>query len=369
MSELKSRSFTVELRRDHVKRPWGIRITGGCDVGTPLIVTRAQFGTPSDGILKPGDKIRKIADYDARDIRHQDAQNLFHNAGNTIKLVIQRDAPVTSGLSGNSSRASSVGPSGTKSPLDSPYIMGKLNTALLDSVNNRNSVVVSPHRQEIVEEIHAVTEQPYRTTPLVLPGAKVKKDAAPTESYLRHHPNPAMRAPPPNTLYPHDVVMKQKVADSVISRIVGEDPSGKQVVHKQFNTPIGLYSDQNIKDTIQSQTGIAPNFKKTVVYDPAKSETYKALQEAELGDQIQEVTVPVQTKVFSPVKASTPKIPPTKRTQPQKESVKQVPKQVPHIPHPVPGPHAHLNSLGVSNEEIQQSNSFKRLMYMVMNDN
>ncbi|XP_075233243.1 PDZ_signaling and DUF4749 domain-containing protein Zasp66 isoform X10 [Lycorma delicatula] len=351
MSELKSRSFTVELRRDHVKRPWGIRITGGCDVGTPLIVTRAQFGTPSDGILKPGDKIRKIADYDARDIRHQDAQNLFHNAGNTIKLVIQRDAPVTSGLSGNSSRASSVGPSGTKSPLDSPYIMGKLNTALLDSVNNRNSVVVSPHRQEIVEEIHAVTEQPYRTTPLVLPGAKVKKDAAPTESYLRHHPNPAMRAPPPNTLYPHDVVMKQKV------------------VHKQFNTPIGLYSDQNIKDTIQSQTGIAPNFKKTVVYDPAKSETYKALQEAELGDQIQEVTVPVQTKVFSPVKASTPKIPPTKRTQPQKESVKQVPKQVPHIPHPVPGPHAHLNSLGVSNEEIQQSNSFKRLMYMVMNDN
>jgi len=30
------------------------------------------------------------------------------------------------------------------------------------------------------------------------------------------------------------------------------------VVHKQFNSPIGLYSDHNIAETIQSQTGITP---------------------------------------------------------------------------------------------------------------
>lgn len=38
--------------------------------------------------------------------------------------------------------------------------------------------------------------KPYRTTPLILPGAKVKNQNAPTESYLRHHPNPSMRAHP-----------------------------------------------------------------------------------------------------------------------------------------------------------------------------
>lgn len=52
--------------------------------------------------------------------------------------------------------------------------------------------------------------QPYRTTPLVLPGAKVSKmDALPTESYLRHHPNPAMRAPPLHDF--SDTLMRQKV--------------------------------------------------------------------------------------------------------------------------------------------------------------
>ncbi|RZF41638.1 hypothetical protein LSTR_LSTR014083 [Laodelphax striatellus] len=229
----------------------------------------AQAGTPSDGELKVGDKIRKIGDYDSRDLRHKDAQNLFKNAGNSIKLVVQRDSLATPAASGRTSRASSVGPAclpcagGARSPnMDSPYIMARLNSALLESPHHdRFSGISSPHLREVQEEVYTVTEQPYRTTPLVLPGAKVKKDAPPTESYLRHHPNPAMRASPHHQLYlPHDVLMKQKVADSVIQKVVGEDAAAKQVVHKQFNSPIGLYSDQNIKDTIHSQTGVTPIF-------------------------------------------------------------------------------------------------------------
>jgi hypothetical protein len=53
--------------------------------------------------------------------------------------------------------------------------------------------------------------QPYRTTPLVLPGAKVKKEAASTSSYLRHHPNPKFRAPPSHYDTSAEVLMKQKV--------------------------------------------------------------------------------------------------------------------------------------------------------------
>ena len=60
--------------------------------------------------------------------------------------------------------------------------------------------------------------QPYRTTPLVLPGAKVQHDKI-TESYLRHHPNPQMRAGPMHDYT--DVLMKQKVADTVLHRVVG----------------------------------------------------------------------------------------------------------------------------------------------------
>lgn len=54
--------------------------------------------------------------------------------------------------------------------------------------------------------------QPYRTTPLVLPGAKIKKDAPLGECYLRHHPNPLIRAAPHHYDHLHpDVAMKQKV--------------------------------------------------------------------------------------------------------------------------------------------------------------
>ncbi|KAK3922943.1 PDZ and LIM domain protein 3 [Frankliniella fusca] len=242
----------------------------------------------------------------------------------------------------------------------------------------------------------AVCNMPYRTTPLVLPGAKVKKEDSVTDCYLRHHPNPMMRAPPGHggEWLPADVVMKQKsvtraerpqVADTVLQRVVPSDPGrhnrnalihvvyrldynkeGKvpkvirlfsaQVVNKPFNTPIGLYSEQNIVDTIHKTLGTP--LKPTVVYDPAKSETYKFLQEQELGDHVQEVTVPPQPKVFTPNKVPAARRinpPPTQRVHQKTIST-------------APNPYYHVNTMGVPAERIQQSGSFNRLMHMVMND-
>ena len=46
----------------------------------------------------------------------------------------------------------------------------------------------------------------------MLPGAKIKKDAPLGECYLRHHPNPMVRAPPHHYDAPNpEVAMKQKV--------------------------------------------------------------------------------------------------------------------------------------------------------------
>lgn len=43
-------------------------------------------------------------------------------------------------------------------------------------------------------------------------------------------------------------------------------------------------------------------------YNPTDSETYKALKEEELGDNVQEVTVPPQSKVYAPNKTIPPKV-------------------------------------------------------------
>ncbi|KAL0266330.1 UNVERIFIED_CONTAM: hypothetical protein PYX00_008908 [Menopon gallinae] len=218
------------------------------------------------------------------------------------------------------------------------------------------------YRRRLEEE--SAQAWPYRTTPLVLPGAKAKheKELAPTESYLRHHPNPMMRAAPSQyELLPQEVLMKQKV------------------VHKQFNSPIGLYSDQNILDTIQHQTGISASGsgrspfvsrpsgrsmapKKTIVYDPAKSETFKALQEEQFGDHVQEVTSPAQPKVFTP-NVHAKKI---QHQPPQSHTYDPLTRSTasPSLQHHLP----YVNSMGHSEEHIAQSGTFKRLMHMVMGE-
>ncbi|XP_045512019.1 LIM domain-binding protein 3 isoform X4 [Pieris brassicae] len=346
-------TFVVTLRRETRETNWGLRLVGGSDLATPLIVTRVTPGTPAGRDLTRGDIIAKVDDYDARDLRHEDAQNLFKNAKNQIKLVVQRDSeregprgapthrsPIQNSVPppfrtpspkpGNAWRGPESLPRST--PLLQPQYSlqqeGEYRTVMLSPDSARN--------EDVVDE--SITSQPYRTTPLVLPGAKVRREPGPTESYLRHHPNPAMRAPPHHDY--RDTLMRQKVAESVLQRVVGEDAN--KVVHKQFNSPINLYSEQNIANSIRQQTSPLPS----KPYDPAKSDTYRVLQEQGLGDA-HEVPTP-QTKVFT--------APATKQPVPPKISKEASQgKQTTFV-----------NSL--HEEHIIQSNAFKRLMYNVLGE-
>ncbi|XP_012340647.1 PDZ and LIM domain protein 3 isoform X5 [Apis florea] len=300
----RKQTIIVKLKRSSTGKPWGIRIAGGADLGTPIVVTRSENET-----LQRGDVIKKIDDYDARDVRHVDAQNLLQNS-ESIRLVIER------------AKQRKLPPELPKSPVPPP------------SIDEYNRPTPSPdrlylpheHLDEVREE-RAYLSQPYRTTPLVLPGAKIKKDAPLGECYLRHHPNPMIRAAPHHYEPAHpEVAMKQKV------------------VHKQFNSPIGLYSEENIADTIKCQASAIPA-KKPMKYDPSKSEAYKALQEEALGDTVQEVKQPARTGVFSPQKVNQNRV---------------------YHPRPKSPAGPYVNILDDDGEKIHQSNSFKRIMYSVL---
>lgn len=378
------------------------------------------MNSPAQKELLRGDIITKIDQYDAPDLTHNDAQNLFRTAGNQIKITIRRDDKVAlhqSAHEPNGYGAPAYSPA--MSPVPAAYAPQPLSpvpqqqqkphqhqnfpppdpSSLLPRVTSplphgpqayaaalEHPMETLPHTvfpqldasgayqlpktpyppvmPNYDEASEALTNQPYRTTPLVLPGAKVpKKDVLPTESYLRHHPNPAMRAPPVHDFT--DSLMRQKAAETIIHRVVGEEPpSGPKLVHKQFNSPIGLYSDSNIETTVRAaapQPQAVPSngftsrhrptkiegYKKTVVFDPSKSETYRALQEG-VGEGLQEVTTPVQPRAF--------------------HGNRMVPGKKPTAAHPAPQPEfaQHVNSMGEPNEKIHQSGSFKRLMHHVM---
>ncbi|XP_035905993.1 LIM domain-binding protein 3 isoform X4 [Anopheles stephensi] len=312
----KPHDFMVTLRRPSTQVPWGIRLVGGTDLNAPLIITRVQVNTPAQPELLRGDVITKIDQYDARDLTHNDAQNLFRNAGNQIRVTVRRDDKVALHQSAHPINGNPVAPLSPANfaqpyqpyaepvqpakpqlhqnfpPPDPSQLLPSIATSLPHGPQSyaaalERPIETLPHTvfpgvdetgayhlpkqpypppapTSLNDANEAITNQPYRTTPLVLPGAKVpKKDTLPTESYLRHHPNPAMRAPPAHDYT--DTLMKQKLAETVIHRVIGEEPpTGPKVVHKQFNSPIGLYSDSNIENTIRQsapqQTQTVPIF-------------------------------------------------------------------------------------------------------------
>ncbi|KAI5631397.1 PDZ domain (Also known as DHR or GLGF) domain-containing protein [Phthorimaea operculella] len=276
-------TFTVTLKRQHPDTNWGLRLVGGSDLATPLIVTRVTPGTPAGRELVRGDIIAKIDDYDARDLRHEDAQNLFKNASNQIKIVVQRDvdreAPRGATQAPRSPIPSQFSPQPYRTPTHSPMPPAPMTPTAPWQGKGPESLPRTPvpsqgqypqqyegqyYRTDLMSpssvrtddtQDESLSSQPYRTTPLVLPGAKVRREPGPTESYLRHHPNPSMRAPPHHDY--RDTLMRQKVAESVLHRVVGEDAN--KVSHKQFNSPINLYSEQNIANSIRQQTSPLPS--------------------------------------------------------------------------------------------------------------
>ncbi|CAL4120850.1 unnamed protein product, partial [Meganyctiphanes norvegica] len=78
------------LERDGHDQPWGFRLQGGADVGLPLSVQRVLVGTPSEGTFFKGDVIQKVSYTDTKGLSHQQAADLFNNAGNQIHVYVKR---------------------------------------------------------------------------------------------------------------------------------------------------------------------------------------------------------------------------------------------------------------------------------------
>ncbi|EAT42840.1 AAEL005667-PA, partial [Aedes aegypti] len=116
----------------------------------------------------------------------------------------------------------------------------------------------------------------------------------------------------------------------------GSEGPIKSIVNKQYNTPVAMYSDETIAETLSSQAEVLAggvlgvNFKKNErVYSPANSEVYKLLHEQ--GDEPEP-----GNEDLSPVPPQMLHHPhPQPQTQPQQHHPQQQ-QQAPH--HPLPRP-------------------------------
>nr|XP_029735950.1 PDZ and LIM domain protein 3 isoform X6 [Aedes albopictus] len=348
----KPHDFLVTLQRSSPQVAWGIRLVGGTDLNAPLIITRVQVNSPAQKELLRGDIITKIDQYDARDLTHNDAQNLFRNAGNQIKITIRRDDKVALHQSAHHEPNGYGAYSPAMSPVPPAYAAQPMSPVPQQQQQQK------PHQHQNFPPPDPASLLPRVTSPLPHgPHAYAAALEHPVDT-LPHTVFPQLDASGgyhlPKTPYPPMAPNYDE----------GSEALTNQLVHKQFNSPIGLYSDSNIETTVRAaapQPQAVPSngftsrhrptkiegYKKTVVFDPSKSETYRALQEG-VGEGLQEVTTPVQPRAF--------------------HGNRMVPGKKPTAAHPAPQPEfaQHVNSMGESNEKIHQSGSFKRLMHHVM---
>ncbi|XP_015591695.1 PDZ and LIM domain protein Zasp isoform X10 [Cephus cinctus] len=219
--------------------PWGFRLQGGKDFGTPLVVQKVNGGSPAEAAgLRAGDAVIKVNNTDMFNLRHKEAQDVIVKAGNNFEITVQR---------GGSTWKPSVSPVTASLP--------------------------SPQPAAPVSNVAPVTK-----TSL----AAKKQDGPLIGSGHNFSPKPFLNG-------------------------TGEGPI-KSIVNKQYNSPVGIYSEETIAETLSAQAEVLAggvlgvNFKKNEKnYNAENSEVFKMVQEADKEPKTPEPVEPTaQSGVITP---------------------------------------------------------------------
>ncbi|XP_015795098.1 PDZ and LIM domain protein Zasp isoform X2 [Tetranychus urticae] len=206
--------ITVRMNRGDASSPWGFRLQGGKDWGTPLAVSKINPGSLAEqGGLQVGDFIIKIGNSTAQEMLHHEAQEAIKSAKNNLDLQVQRGGTLT-----------------------------------------------------------------WR----------------PTVTAVGELPKPGTVNSPPTTTYTKTSLAKTGpepkpigTGHNTAAKPFGGNKRLPALVHKQFNSPLNLYSETNIKETLQAHTEqLAPgvmgiNFMKPDAPVNKHSAVYQAILEEE----------------------------------------------------------------------------------------
>ncbi|XP_076282576.1 uncharacterized protein LOC143210030 isoform X3 [Lasioglossum baleicum] len=217
--------------------PWGFRLQGGKDFGTPLVVQKVNSGSPAEAAgLKAGDAVIRVNSTEMYNLRHKDAQDVIVRAGNNFEITVQR---------GGGTWKPHVTPLGSSMPSPSPTSMGNITPVTKTSL------------------------------------AAKKQDGSHIGSGHNFSPKPFLNGT--------------------------GDGSIKSIVNKQYNSPVGIYSEETIAETLSAQAEVLAggvlgvNFKKNEKnYNAENSEVFKMVQEADKEPKTPEPVHP-RTEFYSSV--------------------------------------------------------------------
>jgi len=256
-------------------QPWGFRIQGGIDFAAPLTVQKVNGGSLAEKAgLCVGDNLIRVNSTDIYQMRHKEAQDNISKAGNNFELVVSRGGLKPKVASAPLPLPTSSHPPPTshaEMPAASQVAAGQqfqvrkslnftarpyqLNYESNSNNNNNNNNIY-------VCNLNNIDNNGTKAVRRLSLCSLSSRDASMVISPLN---SPTLSQSP--LFYPND----------------GQQ---QRLVNKQFNSPMAMYSEENIAETLSSQAEVLAqgvlgvNFKKNEkTYDPANSEVFKMLQE------------------------------------------------------------------------------------------
>merc|ERR1719347_1662650 len=274
------------------------------------------LGSACDGVLLPGDRLLSVNSQSVEDISHREAQEIFKNGGVSAVVEVSRlEEPLTTMRGGD------------EETVNQPYRTTPLILPNAKTIHDSPSAVVSGEHPP-VPSLH-----PYRNSSLLLPEPRTINELP---CGLRYQP---MRGPQYNP----------GCSTNNSPQFIQRAATGQPVL---YNSPAALYSEEAYDEAASQHPGYVqakkpqlPSASNGSLSNPQESETFKMILEAEMGSTSSQPSISAQP--FSKPKDGS-------RPSSQMSDVSDRSRS--------------SNQAPVRNSTINQSATFKKVMYSVLGD-
>ncbi|TKC51926.1 hypothetical protein EI555_021464 [Monodon monoceros] len=300
--------------------PWGFRLSGGIDFNQPLIITRITPGSKAAAAnLCPGDVILAIDGFGTESMTHADAQDRIKAAAHQLCLKIDRaetrlwSPQVTEDGKAHPFKINLESEPQEFKPIGAGYNRRAQPFVAAANIDDKRQVVSASYNSPIgLYSTSNIQDALHGQLRGLIPSSPQKDFFNPLFSqdvnYFEHKHN--IRPKPfiipgrssgcstPSGIdggSGRDLKVAAKMAPNIPLEM---ELPGVKIIHAQFNTPMQLYSDGNIMETLQGQVSTAlgetPSMSEpTASPVPPQSDVYRMLH-----DNRNEPTQPRQSGSF-----------------------------------------------------------------------
>ncbi|XP_005045194.1 PREDICTED: PDZ and LIM domain protein 3 isoform X1 [Ficedula albicollis] len=266
--------------------PWGFRLSGGIDFNQPLIITRITPGSKASAAnLCPGDVIIAIDGLGTENMTHNDAQERIKAATHQLCLKIER--------AGTKLWSPQVSEDGRAHPFKinleaEPQEFKPIGTAhnrraqpfvAAANIDDKRQVVSSSYNSPIgLYSSGNIQDALHGQLRGLIPYSSQNGCSTPSGLDCGSGRSTPSSISTVSSICPTELKAVSKMAPNVPLEM---ELPGVKIVHAQFNTPMQLYSDDNIMETLQGQVSTALG-ETPVISDPSpnsvsQSDVYKML--------------------------------------------------------------------------------------------